>query len=64
MKYVRTLQGTMSHKQEKNKKRLFRNVFCPFSFPFYQTREDRYVISGMEASESTVENTTVSTAYG
>lgn len=62
MKYVRTLQGTLSHKQEKNKKRSFRNVFCPLSVPFYQIRDARYIISGMEASESTVDNTTVSTA--
>ena len=36
--------------------------FLSLSLPLYQIRDDRYVISGMEASENTVENTTVSTA--
>lgn len=32
------------------------------SFLFYRIRDDRYIINGMDASDSTVESTTVSTA--
>ena len=42
MKYVRTLQGTWSHKQEKNKKRLLKSVFCPLSISFFSARNPGY----------------------